>query len=416
MSFKSIHTAFSPNLKTSESLMALANFFFCWRTNDAAKIMKFEDQWKRQFNCKNAIALNSAREAIFVFLKAMNFEKDDEVIIQPFTCMVLVNSIVWAGLKPVYVDINPQDYNIDSSKIEEKISNKTRAIMVQHTFGIPSDIEAISSLCKKHNLLLLEDCAHITGGGITIDGEFKRFGTFGDAGFFSLGRSKVISCVSGGVLCFTDKHKSKVDAVLPSLASVPLADSKRNLLHLISGGFIKFSYSFFGLGKLLMKILTSLNLYTKEVTLNEKLCIKPSNYGSRIDSSLLGVAENQLLNMDRMNHYRRLISSKYFEALKNDERFEVLDPNSKTGAVFLRYPVLCKSKQMLDDILKRAKCENIILGDWYITPIAPDNCDISKSFYEKCEITESICGRVLNLPTIGLGSEDIEKVLSIVQA
>ena len=116
----------------------------------------------------------------------------DEVLVQAFTCVAVPNSVLWAQATPVYADIDAT-LNIDPIDVEKKITNRTKAIIVQHTFGIPADMDALVALAKKHNILLIEDCAHSLGA--TYKG--KKVGTFGDAAFFSFGRDKVVSSVFG---------------------------------------------------------------------------------------------------------------------------------------------------------------------------------------------------------------------------
>lgn len=103
------------------------------------------EQWFRQyFSVSSAISFVSGRGALFIILQALGVNKDDEVIIQSFTCAVVPNAIIARGAKPIYVDIN-LSLTMDPDKLEKEIT-KTKAIIVQHTFGIPSDIEKLSQL------------------------------------------------------------------------------------------------------------------------------------------------------------------------------------------------------------------------------------------------------------------------------
>jgi dTDP-4-amino-4,6-dideoxygalactose transaminase len=134
------------------------------------------------------------RVALYAILKAIGIGKGDEVILPAFTCVVAVNPIIYLGAEPVYVDIDPLTYNIDNSLIEPRITEKTKAILAQNTFGLAPDLDAISRLADKHNLLVIEDCAHGFGGS------YKGIpnGTVADASFFSSQWNKPFSTGIGG--------------------------------------------------------------------------------------------------------------------------------------------------------------------------------------------------------------------------
>lgn len=115
------------------------------------------------------------------------------MILQAYTCVSVSNAIIATGAKPIYVDIDAQTLNINPQLIEKHITQKTKAIIVQHTFGIPADIHAIQSIVKKHQLFFIEDCAHALGAQY----KEKMVGSFGDIAVYSFGRDKVISSVNG---------------------------------------------------------------------------------------------------------------------------------------------------------------------------------------------------------------------------
>jgi len=134
------------------------------------------------------------RVALYAILKALGVQEDDEVILPAFTCVAAVNPIIYLGAKPVYVDVEPTTYNIDVTKIEEKITTKTKVILAQNTFGLSSDLDSICDIAKKHNLFVIEDCAHGFGGFY----KGRPNGTIGDASFFSTQWNKPFSTGLGG--------------------------------------------------------------------------------------------------------------------------------------------------------------------------------------------------------------------------
>lgn len=105
----------------------------------------------------NTFYFFKGRIALYAILKAMGVKAGDEVIIPGFTCVVVPNAVLYLGAKPVYVDIEAHTYNINTKRIEEKITEKTKAIIAQHTFGIPAEMDKILEIAKKHNLYVVED-------------------------------------------------------------------------------------------------------------------------------------------------------------------------------------------------------------------------------------------------------------------
>jgi dTDP-4-amino-4,6-dideoxygalactose transaminase len=120
------------------------------------------------------------RVALYSILKAIVVKLSDEIILPAFTCVVVVNPIIYLGTKPVYADINSRTFNIDIENIEKKITPRTKVILAQNTFGLSSDLAPIMEVARKYNLWVIEDCAHGFGGNY----KGKKNGTIADAAFF----------------------------------------------------------------------------------------------------------------------------------------------------------------------------------------------------------------------------------------
>ena len=147
------------------------------------------------FGIQSATTFDSGRTALFYALKSLDVGEGDEVIVQAYTCVVVINAIRFAGATPVYVDIR-DDLNMDPACVEKRITDRTKAIIIQHTFGEPADLDAIVPMVKKRGIKIIEDCAHSLG--VAYRGQLT--GTFGDIGMLSFGSDKVVSCVRGGAL------------------------------------------------------------------------------------------------------------------------------------------------------------------------------------------------------------------------
>jgi len=160
------------------------------------KVHRFENDFANYKGVKNAVAVNSCTAALHLSLLTADFNHGDEVITTPMTFCATVNSIIHAGATPVLADINPSTFNIDPSSVEAAITPNTKAIIAVHFAGHPCDMDALSSIASKHNLLLIEDCAH----AIETLYKGKPAGTIGDFGCFSFYVTKNISTGEGGMI------------------------------------------------------------------------------------------------------------------------------------------------------------------------------------------------------------------------
>ena len=156
----------------------------------------FEKEFAKFIGVKHAVAVNSATSALQLMLAAKDIGKNDEIITTPYTYAATANVIVLQGAKPIFVDIEMDSYNIDTTKIEEAISKNTKAIMPIHYGGQSSDMEQLVKLGKENNLQVFEDAA--PAAGATYKG--KKVGNIGDAAAFSFFPDKNMTTGEGGML------------------------------------------------------------------------------------------------------------------------------------------------------------------------------------------------------------------------
>jgi dTDP-4-amino-4,6-dideoxygalactose transaminase len=168
------------------------------------EVEKFENDVAKFCGVNYAIGVNSGTDALYLSLKALGITKGDEVITTPFTFIATAEVIANCGAKPVFVDINPATYNIDVSKIEEKITKKTKAILPVHLFGQMADMEQIMRIAKKYKLKVVEDSAQAISAKIKIKNKWKRAGSVGDFGCFSFFPSKNLGVYGDGGLVTTN--------------------------------------------------------------------------------------------------------------------------------------------------------------------------------------------------------------------
>ena len=163
-------------------------------------VEEFERAFAEKYGIKHCISCANGTDAIYITLKALGIGPGDEVITVANSWISTSETITQAGARPVFVDIDPHYYHIDASKIEEKISPKTRAVIPVHLFGQPASIEEIKAICEKHNLFLIEDCAQAHFA--TFYG--RKVGTFGIAGTFSFYPGKNLGAYGDGGAIITN--------------------------------------------------------------------------------------------------------------------------------------------------------------------------------------------------------------------
>ena len=162
---------------------------------------EFEAEAASFLGSPHGIGVASGTDALHLAVKALGIGPGDEVITTPFTFFATAEAIIYEGAKPVFVDIEPDTFNIDARAIEERVTKRTKAILPVHVFGHPADMSSIMALAEKHGLAVIEDCAQSFGA--TIGG--KQTGSMGNAGCFSFYPSKNLgACGDAGLVTVND--------------------------------------------------------------------------------------------------------------------------------------------------------------------------------------------------------------------
>lgn len=167
-----------------------------WGCTSGKKVQEFAEKFAAYQDCMYGVCVSTATIGLVVALQAMDVGPGDEVIVTPYTFIASASSILQAKAVPVFVDIDPETYNIDPSRIEPAITDKTKAIMAVHIAGMPADMDAIMDIAKKHKLLVVEDCAQAHGASWRS----RMLGSIGDAGVFSFQSSKNLTAGEGGII------------------------------------------------------------------------------------------------------------------------------------------------------------------------------------------------------------------------
>ncbi|MBI3332089.1 DegT/DnrJ/EryC1/StrS aminotransferase family protein [Candidatus Peregrinibacteria bacterium] len=394
--FSPIHHTFAPLGDLSQCLLAFALTLQPWKYKRGAAVKRLERALAEKFECE-AYTFGSGREALLALLKALKVRPGEEVIVQGYTCVVVPNAIHASGALPKFADIAEDTLNMDPASVEALMTPRTRAVICQHTFGIPADTTRLRALCDRYlpgrqagGAVLIEDCAH------SIPDQNQSMGYSGDFVILSFGRDKAISGISGGAVLSRDPATTME---LRKIQGTAVDHSMWTICRLLQYPlFYAVARPLYGLwiGKALLKALRSLRLLIPILDVQEKEgSMSPVLH--RIPNACASLALAQLRSLRKINDHRRMLTRFYFEeARKRGWRFP--------GAI-LPYSLLQKFPLFFPgaEQLRRAlKAENIHLNDgWTGCVICPENIDLGKTEYVPGTdpAAEDVCVRILSLPT-----------------
>lgn len=407
-SFKPVSISLSPNVEKEDVFLAIKLLFQPWKWKRGTAISELEIKFRNYLGVKYAFSFNSGRTAFYAILKALGSPKNSNVLLQAFTCNAVPNPILWSDLNPIYFDC-ANDFNIDIQQLQTMI-NKSRIVVIQHTFGLPANMDEVMRVAKESNLIIIEDCAHSLGA----EHNGKRVGTFGRAAFFSFSRDKVISSVYGGMAVTNDDAIGKKLGELQSAFGQPsLLWIKQQLLHpILLNFFILPLYKFLDLGKIFLIFSQWTHILSKAVSWREKRGLKPDYFPKSLPNALAEMALRQFSKLEKFNEHRRTVADFYYRELQNTA-FVLPE---KQGNIFLRFTVRhSKAHQIIYSAWHK---ENILLGDWYTAPIAPNDTQLKAIKYKMgdCSNAEKLSKETLNLPThINISISDAQRIVNFLK-
>lgn len=321
----------------------------------------FEKEFSHYIGVKECAGVNSGSDALEFSLKALGIGKGDEVIIPANAYISTAVAISKVGAKPVFVEINERNFNIDEKRIEEKITSSTKAIIPVHLYGQSCNIEAIQKIAEKHGMKIVEDCCQAHGA------EFKgtKVGSFGEAACFSFYPSKNFGAYGdAGAVVTDDKELIKKIKQLRNYG-----ESKKN---------------------------NGLHYYA----------IK--GYNSKLDELQAAILRVKLKHLDEWNEKRRRKAKLYNELL---EKSRVITPIEESYAKHVYYVYVIRSKKR-DKLKEYLKTKKIATQIHFPAPVylqeAFKELSLGKNSYE---ITERVCREILSLPLYPeLEEEKIERI------
>ncbi len=171
-----------------------------WISSAGKYIEQFETLWAKYCGMPYGIAVSNGTVALQLAVKTLELKEGDEVIMPTFTIISCAQALIYNGIKPVLIDMDPINWQMDRSQIEAKITDKTKAIMVVHIYGHPADMDPILDIAKRYNLYIIEDAAEAHGA----EYKGKKCGSLGDISVFSFYANKIITTGEGGMVLVKD--------------------------------------------------------------------------------------------------------------------------------------------------------------------------------------------------------------------
>lgn len=349
VSFEKMHSEMKEELKDAFENVINSNWFI-----KGIQLSEFEKEFAKYCDSKFCIGCGNGLDALMLILRAYDIGEGDEVIVPANTFIATALAVSYVGAKPILVD-NNELYNIDYTKIEEKITNKTKAIIAVHLYGMPADMDEINNIAKKHNLIVIEDAAQ--GHGAIYKG--KKVGSLGDAAAFSFYPGKNLGALGdGGAVVTNNEEVSKKISTLGSYGS------------------------------------------------NKKYHHELKGVNSRLDEMQAAFLRKKLARLDKWNNDRERIALYYLNNIKNEK---IILPKEKQDmkSSWHLFVIRVNDRERFLEYLKEEGIEALIHY-----PITVNKQDAYKELNDdKYEVAEKYSKEIVSLPIwYGMSNEMLKYI------
>jgi len=325
------------------------------------EVKRFEEEFSKYIGTKYGIGVNSGSDALYIAIKSLEIGSGDEVITVSHTFVSTVDAIIRNGAKPVFVDIDLETYTMDVTQIEDKITEKTKAIIPVHLYGHPVNMDPIMEIAKKYKLFIIEDACQAHGA----EYKGKKVGSIGHIGCFSFYPSKNLGAYGNGGMLVTNNEEL----------------SKKLSMSRNYGQSQKYYHDFIGIN-------------------------------SRLDEIQATVLRVKLKYLDEWNKKRRSVTKLYNELLKDSD---VILPIEKNYArhVYHLYVIRSKNRDKLREYLLEKGIQSQI---HYPVPVHKQKAYLDLGIKIHLPVTENISNQILSLPMFpGIKDKEIKYITHIIR-
>ena len=330
------------------------------------EVEEFEKDFAQYSGKKYAVALNSGTSGLHVLVRAMGWKEGDEIITTPFSYIASANALLFEKITPIFVDIDPLTLNIDPRKIEEKITPRTKGIILVHILGLPADIVAIKKIKEKYNLQIIEDACEAVGK----TGDDFPVSKIGDASVYAFHENKQLTTAGEGGMIVTDN---------PEIAQKcwSMRDQGRSL---------------------------------KKDWINSVIL----GYNFRMTEMQAAFGREQLKKIGKMLAKRELLAKKYFDLLVDTKGLITPQQMSPMKRSWFLYYVIFENQKIRDRIHQALETVGVGSSTNYFPPIY--NFPMYSKCKKDCGNTEKISSKLLALPMFYEMSEsDVERVVDTIK-
>jgi len=316
----------------------------------------FEKKFAKYLNVKYCLGVASGSDALEIAVRSLNLERNSEIIIPVNSYIAVAEAIINAGYKPIFCDCNINDFNLSANDLEQKITKKTKAIIVVHLYGAPADLDKIIKIAKKTNLKIIEDCAQSHGAKY----KKKKVGSFGDLSIFSFFPGKNLGAYGDGGAIVSNK-KTLID----KCRLIANHGQKNKNQHIIIGR------------------------------------------NSRLDGIQAAILSVKLKYLNHWNKKRQLLARQYFKNLADIKEITLLKTYRNRVSVFHQFTIQAKKRNQLKKYLEDKNIETTV----HYPKIIVDQPVFKNYKKQQKYLARDIAKTILNLP-IGehLEKKDINKV------
>ena len=370
---------------------------------------EYHDRLTELFSARYAFSFCAGRAALYMLLKAMGIREGDEVIVQGFTCSVVPKSIIYLGAKPIYADINADDYGLTLESVRKRVSEKTRVVVIQHSFGIPCHaMEDIIAFCKGRGIFTIEDCAHTLG----IPYKDKLLGTFADAAFFSTDHTKYISTSVGGFAITNDEKIGRtLQNLYQDIPELTQKEQKGIKFQFVSMNIMRNKRVLFLLRHRVLHIIEDIawrffDKYCYYMTDYRSTNFPSYTFPAKLSNLQCMIGLSQIKRLSENIHRRHDLAEKYKNLL--DKRYLL----PKDISAPLRFPILY-------DNLKTKKLEEVMRGlfaieNWFSPALECIREDDFDRFYynpSECPVAQYVAAHIVNLPVhLKISDKEVEEI------
>jgi len=357
-------------------------------------IENYQREFARFFGARWAFAFWKGRVGLYALLRALDITEGDEIILPGYTCVMNVNPIKYVGAKPVYVDIEPDTFNINANLLKNKITNNTKVIIAQDTYGYPCDMDAILDIAQSRGITVIEDCC------LSFGSRYKNnlTGTFGKAAYFSFQWNKPYTTGLGGMVITNDAKLAERIESLQANEMCPPSGREVVMLRLQLMVYRLLIYPrTTALAQSVFRYLTQRGAVVGSSNTSEYEPVKEDDFFKGIGAVQARSGLRQLQKIEQ-NIAHRIKTAQLYDQLLEDKGWKARAYNETImQPVMVRYPLRIAEKTQA---LEQAAKAGIELGSWFECPLHPIETPLASYDYKPgtCPEAEKAARQVVNLP------------------